>query len=279
VLDSQRLEVRFNGEWLDMSMAELFSLTRPVTVAQLLERDDFAKRYAAHEPISVLELLYPLLQGYDSVAIQADVELGGTDQKFNLLLGRDIQRHYGQPEQVILTMPLLTGTDGERKMSKSFDNYVGLTEPPGEMYGKTLSIPDGSLASWYELLLGTELPADVSPRDAKHALARQLVARFHGAGAAQTAEEAFDRQFIRHELPQEVPVIEWQAEDGVLHLPAVLSEAFGISTSEARRTIAQGGVRIDGDPVETGLLDLPAEALDGKIVQLGKRKFIRVRLV
>jgi tyrosyl-tRNA synthetase len=176
-------------------------------------------------------------------------------------------------------MPLLTGTDGERKMSKSFDNYVGLTEPPGEMYGKTLSIPDGSLASWYELLLGTELPADVSPRDAKHALARQLVARFHGAGAAQTAEEAFDRQFIRHELPQEVPVIEWQAEDGVLHLPAVLSEAFGISTSEARRTIAQGGVRIDGDPVETGLLDLPAEALDGKIVQLGKRKFIRVRLV
>jgi tyrosyl-tRNA synthetase len=279
VLDSERLEVRFNGEWLDMSMAELFSLTRSVTVAQLLERDDFAKRYAAHEPISVLELLYPLLQGYDSVAIQADVELGGTDQKFNLLLGRDIQRHYGQPEQVILTMPLLTGTDGERKMSKSFDNYIGLTEPPGEMYGKTLSIPDESLASWYELLLGSELPAGVLPRDAKRALARQLVARFHGAGAAEAAEEAFDRQFIRHELPEEVPVIEWRTEDGAVHLPAVLSEAFGISTSEARRTIAQGGVRIDGDPVDAGLLDLPAEALDGKIVQLGKRKFIRVRLV
>jgi tyrosyl-tRNA synthetase len=277
VLDSERLEVRFNGEWLDMSMAELFSLTRSVTVAQLLERDDFAKRYAAHEPISVLELLYPLLQGYDSVAIEADVELGGTDQKFNLLLGRDIQRHYGQPEQVILTMPLLTGTDGERKMSKSFDNYVGLTERPEEMYGKTLSIPDDSLASWYELLLGSGLP-DVPPRDAKRALARQLVARFHGAGAAEAAEEAFDRQFIRHEAPAEVPVIEWRAENGVVHLPAVLAEAFGVSTSEARRTIAQGGVRIDGDPVEAELLDFPADALDGKVLQLGKRKFVRVRL-
>ncbi len=158
VLDSERLEVRFNGEWLDMPMERFFSLARTVTVAQLLERDDFAKRFSARQPISMLELLYPLLQGYDSVAIEADVELGGTDQKFNLLLGRDIQRHFGQPEQVILTMPLLTGTDGERKMSKSFGNYIGVTDPPEEMYGKTLSIPDESLPSWYELLLGSEPP-------------------------------------------------------------------------------------------------------------------------
>jgi tyrosyl-tRNA synthetase len=279
VLDSERLEVRFNGEWLDMSMSDLFSLTRTVTVAQLLERDDFAKRFAAHEPISVLELLYPLLQGYDSVAVRADVELGGTDQKFNLLLGRDIQRHYGQPEQVILTMPLLTGTDGERKMSKSFDNYVGVTESPEEMYGKTLSIPDESMQSWYELLLGSELPQGLAPRDAKRALARQLVSRFHDGEAARAAEDAFDRQFIRHEPPEEVPVAEWRAEGGVVHLPAVLADAFGISTSEARRTITQGGVRIDGHPLEQGALDVPTEALEGKILQLGKRKFVRIRLL
>ena len=162
VLDSERLEVRHNSEWLDMSMADLFKLARTTTVAQLLERDDFAKRFAAHQPISVLELLYPLLQGYDSVAVRADVELGGTDQKFNLLLGRQIQRLYGQPEQVILTMPLLTGTDGELKMSKSGGNYIGVTDPPDQMYGKTLSIPDGSLESWYALLLGSSPPADSS---------------------------------------------------------------------------------------------------------------------
>jgi tyrosyl-tRNA synthetase len=279
VLDPDRLEVRFNGEWLDMSMAELFSLTRSVTVAQLLERDDFAKRFAAHEPISVLELLYPLLQGYDSVAVRADVELGGTDQKFNLLLGRDIQRHYGQSEQVILTMPLLTGTDGERKMSKSFDNYIGVTEAPEEMYGKTLSIPDESLPSWYELLLGSQLPSQASARDAKRALARELVGRFHGPDSAQAAEEAFDRQFIRREPPAEVAELEWQAGGGSVHLPAVLSEAFGVSTSEARRAITQGGVRIGGEQVQNGALDVPADVVDGKILQLGKRKFVRVRLV
>jgi len=279
VLDPNRLEVRFNGEWLDMSMEQLFSLARSVTVAQLLERDDFSKRFAAHEPISILELLYPLLQGYDSVAIRADVELGGTDQKFNLLLGRDIQRHYGQPEQVIMTLPLLTGTDGERKMSKSFNNYIGVAEAPAEMYGKTLSIPDNSIASWYGLLLGSEPPAGASARDAKRTLARRLVARFHGEDAAEAAEDAFDRQFIRHEAPASVPEIEWAPGDGVVLLPALMSEAFGISTSDARRTIAQGGVKIGGEPVENGRLDVPAEALDGKILQLGKRKFVRVRVV
>jgi tyrosyl-tRNA synthetase len=278
VLDAQRLEVRFNSEWLDMPMDQLFALTRTVTVAQLLERDDFSKRFSAREPISVLELLYPLLQGYDSVAVHADVELGGTDQKFNLLLGRDIQRHFGQPEQVILTMPLLTGTDGERKMSKSFGNYIGVTEPPEEMYGKAMSIPDGSLPFWYELLLGYESPGALSPRDAKRGLARDLVARFHGPDAARSAEEAFDRQFVRHEIPDQVPEVTWSTGEGDIHLPALLSEAFGISSSEGRRTLGQGGVKIDGQSVGEGVLDLPGAELDGKVVQLGKRRFVRVRL-
>lgn len=276
VLDPERLELRFNSEWLEMASGELFELARKATVAQLLEREDFSKRLAAGQPISVLELLYPLLQGYDSVAVRADVELGGTDQKFNLLLARDIQRAYGQEEQVILTMPLLTGTDGERKMSKSFGNYIGVAEPPAEMFGKTMSIPDHSMRSWYELLLGEPLPGELSPRDAKRRLARELVSRFHGPEAAQAAEEAFERQFVRHQAPVDVPALAWPA-DGSVHLPKLLAEAFGISTSEARRAIAQGGVRVDGRPLQ-GVLDLDAQALDGKVVQLGKRRFVRVTI-
>jgi tyrosyl-tRNA synthetase len=279
VLDANRLEVRFNSEWLDMRMAELFKLLRSTTVAQLLERDDFAKRYAGGVPISVLELLYPLLQGYDSVAIHADVELGGTDQKFNLLLARDLQRYYGQEGQVILTMPLLTGIDGAMKMSKSVGNYIGVTEPPEEIYGKTLRLPDESLESWYSLLLGSRVPEELGPRDAKRALARALVARFYDDAAAERAEQAFDRLFIRHERPEDVPEVRWRAPDGVVHVPALLAEAFSISTSEARRGLAQGGVRIDGQPLANGSLDLPAAALDGKVVQLGKRRYARVRMV
>jgi tyrosyl-tRNA synthetase len=278
VLDSERLEVRFNGEWLDMSMEELFRLARIPTVAQLLERDDFAKRFAAHEPISLLELLYPVLQGYDSVAVRADVELGGTDQKFNLLLGRDIQRAYDVPEQVILTLPLLTGTDGEQKMSKSFGNYVGVTDPPGDMYGKTLSIPDASLPSWYELLLGSEPPPGLGPRDAKRALARALVARFHSEPAAVAAQAEFDRVHIQRQAPEEMPTVTWPSDGGDVHLPALLASAFGISTSEARRTLAQGGVKLDGVAVDPGVLDLPADAVDGKVLQLGKRRFARVQV-
>lgn len=279
VLDPDRLEVRFNGEWLDMSAADLFALMRTATVARILERDDFSKRYGAGEPISILELLYPLLQGYDSVAIRADVELGGTDQKFNLLLGRDIQRAYGQPEQVILTLPLLTGTDGERKMSKSFGNYIGISDRPEDMYGKTLSIPDASLTDWYSLLLGGVPDAGMSPRDAKRGLARALVARYHGAAAATAAEEQFDRVHIRHELPAEIAVVTFTAANGTVHLPALLAAAFGVSTSEARRVLAQGGVRLDGEPVAaTTGLDLPADELDGRVVQLGKRRFVRVRV-
>jgi tyrosyl-tRNA synthetase len=278
VLDSERVEVRFNSEWLDMSMEELFRLARIPTVAQLLERDDFAKRMASHTPISVLELLYPLLQGYDSVAIRADVELGGTDQKFNLLLARDIQRAFGVPEQAILTMPLLTGTDGERKMSKSFGNHIGVTDPPPEMYGRTLSIPDRSLGSWYELLLGSEPPDDLDARDTKRALARDLVARFHGPEAAEEAERAFDRVHIEHRPPDDMPIVAWPSNGGSVHLPALLAEAFGVSTSEARRSLAQGGVRLDGERLANGSLDVPVAEIDGKVLQLGKRRFARVRV-
>jgi tyrosyl-tRNA synthetase len=276
--DPDLLEVRFNGEWLDMSMEELFRLARTTTVAQLLERQDFSDRFEAHEPISVLELLYPLLQGYDSVAIRADVELGGTDQKFNLLLGRDIQRAYGQPEQVAMTLPLLTGTDGERKMSKSYGNYIGVTDPPDEMYGKAMSIPDSSLEDWYRLLLDRE-PGAEEPFQSKLAMARALVARFHGEEAARAAEAAFARVHRRGELPDEVQTVDWPDDGGTVHLPALLSKAFGVSTSEARRAIAQAGVKLDGSPVDNGTLDLEASAVDGAVIQLGKRRFARVKLV
>src|SRR3954453_23059294 len=205
LLHDERLEVRKNSEWLQMEMEDLFRIVRTVTVAQLLERDDFAKRMAASEPVSLLELLYPVLQGYDSVAVEADVELGGTDQTFNLFMGRALQQAFGQKPQVVLTMPLLTGLDGELKMSKSYGNDIGITEPPGEMYGKTLSIPDALLAEWYGLLLGEAPPADAGPRDAKRALARALVTRFWSAEAAADAEAGFDSVFIAHELPEEIP--------------------------------------------------------------------------
>ena len=283
MLRPERLEVVRNSQWLDMDAEHLFALMRTATVAQLLERDDFAKRFAARTPISLLELLYPLLQGYDSVAVRADVELGGSDQKFNLLLGRDIQRAHGQPEQAILTMPLLTGTDGERKMSKSYGNYIGVTDTPQEMYGRTLSIPDTSLEEWYRLLLDRAPPAGVAPRDAKRALARALVSRFRDEPTAAAAQDEFDRVHVRHEAPSEVPELRWPpagtdgGADGRIHLPALLAEAFGISTSEARRALAQGGVRLDGEPLGGDRLDLPAAELDGRLLQFGKRRFVRVR--
>jgi tyrosyl-tRNA synthetase len=226
----------------------------------------------------MLELLYPLLQGYDSVAIKADVELGGTDQRFNLLLGRDIQRAYGQAEQVVMTMPLLTGLDGTRKMSKSFGNYIGVTEPPDAMYGKTLSIPDESHDSWYSLLVGETAAGDLTARDSKRALARQLVERFHGAGAALAAEEAFDRVHVRHEMPADIPDVEFVATNGVVHVPALLAHVFAISTSEARRALGQGGVKLDGQTMSATELDLPESVIDGAVVQVGKRRFARIHL-
>ena len=271
-----RLEIRHNSEWLDMSMEDLFRLARVPTVAQLLEREDFAKRMAASEPISLLELLYPVLQGYDSVAVRADVELGGTDQTFNLLMGRSIQTAYGQQPQIVLTMPLLPGVDGVQKMSKSVGNHIGITEPPDQMYGKTLSIPDAALPQWYELLLGAPPPAGVSARDAKHALARALVERFHGGAAAEAAAAGFERVFVARELPEDIE--ELVIADDAVHLPEVIASAFGGSRSEARRAIAGGGVKLDGEPVPADVLDMPASELDGRVLQVGKRRFRRLRV-
>jgi tyrosyl-tRNA synthetase len=274
--DPELLEVRLNSEWLDMSMEQLFALTRTTTVAQLLEREDFAKRYAEHRPISVLELLYPLLQGFDSVAVQADIELGGTEQTFNLLLARDIQRAYGVAEQSVLTMPILPGIDGEAKMSKSLGNGIGVTDPPDEMFGRTMSLPDAAMDTWFALL-GVDRPAGAGPRDAKRALAAAIVDRFHGDGAGAAAAAQFDRLFVEHQVPDEVQEAVLAA-NGPLHLPAVLADLFGVSRSDARRILGQGGVRVDGEPLPAEPLDVEASVLDGKVVQLGKRSFRRVRV-
>jgi tyrosyl-tRNA synthetase len=276
--DPDLLEVRRNGEWLDMRAEDLFRLSRVATVAQILERDDFAKRFAARQPISVLETLYPLLQGYDSVAIRSDVELGGTDQTFNLLLGRDVQRAYGQPEQVILTMPILPGVDGTEKMSKSLGNHVGVAEDPDEQFGKTMRLPDEAMESWFSLLAVPRPPEGSGPRDAKRALARGIVARFHGDEAAAAAEQRFDRLFVTHEAPEEVDEHVFLARDGVVHVPALLADAFGRSRSDARRLLTQGGVKLDGEALGEGDLDVAPERLDGRVVQLGKRHFRRLRL-
>jgi tyrosyl-tRNA synthetase len=272
--DDELLEVRRNGEWLDMSMEQFFALARIPTVAQILERDDFAKRYRAGEPISILETLYPLLQGYDSVAIDADVELGGTDQTFNLLLARDIQRAYGKPEQAVLTLPILPGTDGVDKMSKSLNNHVGVTEAPEEQYGKTLSIPDAAMPAWFSLLAIDQPPGGTGPRDAKRWLARAIVTRFHSAEAAEAAEQHFDRVHIDGGVPDDIEVLRLPA--GAAHLPAVLAEGFGVSRSEARRLLSGNGVKVDGAPLTE--LDVDAAELDGRVLQVGKRQFRRVRV-
>jgi tyrosyl-tRNA synthetase len=273
VLDAERTEIRFNGEWLGrLSYADVVRLTRTMTVARLLERDDFAKRFAAQEPISLSELLYPLMQAYDSVAIEADVEIGGTDQLYNLLAGRDVMEQYGLEPQVVVTYPLLVGVDGSEKMSKSRGNYIGILDPPEEMFGKTMSIPDSALDQWWELVGGGGSHPD-DPMDWKLELARRVVARWHGDGAARAAEEHFTRVVRHHETPEEVPDVALVDGDPV-HLPALLATAFGMSTSEGRRLIAQGGVRLDGEVV--GELDLPRERLAGAVLQAGKRRFVRL---
>ena len=276
VLDPTRVEVVRNSDWLDLSLSELFGLLRTTTVAQLLERDDFAKRFAAHRPITILELLYPMMQAYDSVAIKADIELGGTDQKFNLLLGRDMQKAYGQSQQSILTMPILPGLDGERKMSKSLGNQIGVRDAPDEMYGKVLSLPDAAMPQYFDLLLGEALPTDTGPRDTKHALARRLVQRFHDEEAAAAAAAAFERVFVDRELPADIPEVGIPA--GEAHLPAVLASAFGESRSAARRLLQQGAVRCDGDVLPGEPLDVAAESLEGRVLQLGKRRFARIKI-
>jgi tyrosyl-tRNA synthetase len=277
VLDRDRTEVRRNGEWLDMRMEELFRLARTSTVAQLLERDDFAQRYGAGEPISILELLYPLLQGYDSVAIEADIELGATDQKFNVLLAREIQKAYGVAPQSILTMPILPGIDGVQKMSKSLGNYVGVDDPPEEMYGKLMRVPDAAMPVYYDLLLDQPLDNAIAPRDAKRGLAYALTARYHGEDAARAAQERFDTIHVRRELPDEIEEYAFAAGNGPVHVPALLSEAFGLSRSEGRRLLAQGGVKLDGEALDGARLDVPAEELDGGVLQVGRRRFRRLR--
>ena len=276
--DPELFELRFNGEWLDMSMEELFRLARTTTIAQLLERDDFSKRHEARLPISILELLYPLMQGYDSVAVRADVELGGTDQTFNLLLARDVQRAYGLPEQAVLTVPILPGVDGVEKMSKSVGNHVGITEPAEEMFGKTMRLPDEAMDAWFELLAVPEPPADTGPRDRKRALARAIVERFHGQDAAARAEAHFDRLFVEHKAPHEVPELRVAVGDGSVHMPAVIAEGFGVSRSEARRLLGQGAVRLDGAPLGAEDVDVDPARLDGQVLQVGKRQFRRLRL-
>ncbi len=280
ILDRERTEVRRNSEWLRMAPEDLLGLLARATVARLLERDDFQKRMAAGTGVTALELLYPLLQGYDSVAVDADVELGGTDQKFNLLFGRSVQEAYGKPPQSILTLPILVGTDGVQKMSKSLGNYVGVTDAGPEMFGKLMSIPDGAMPEYYRLLLGSEPPA-TAPNEAKRELGRRLVDRFHGDGAGQRAEAEFNRVFVDHSPPEEVPELELGPFIGdggeEVHLPRLIAAAFDLSSSEGRRLLAQGGVKLDGKPVPAGALDLPAAGLDGKVLQVGKRRFRRLR--
>ncbi len=301
--DPERLEVRRNSEWLDMPMADLLRLLGTATVAQLLERDDFSHRMGASTPISMLEMVYPLLQAYDSVAVRADLEIGGTDQKFNLLLGRDVQRAYGQPEQAILTMPILVGTDGRRKMSKSLGNQIGVADPPGEVYGKTLSIPDEAMAEYYALLLDRALDPAVPPREAKRELARSLVAWLHSPQEAERAEREFDRVFVQHAEPEEIEELRFEVDvngaagaagaagaDGpgsgeasegkgrtAVHLPALIASGLGMSRSDARRLIAQGGVSLDGRILGADDYDQPPAALDGAVLRVGKRRFRRLR--
>src|SRR4051795_271699 len=275
VLDPARTEVRRNGEWLDMPAEDLFRLARHATVAQLLAREDFSKRFKAQEPISVLELLYPLLQGYDSVAIKADVELGGTDQHFNLLLGREIQQAYGVTPQSTLTMPILPGTDGVARMSKSSGNYIGVDEAPEEIFGKVMSIPDEAMPTYYSLLTHERFDPEEHPGQAKRRLGRLLVAKFHGEEAAPVAEEHFDRLFKQHELPEDMPEFPLPDEDPV-HLPALLREAFGISGGEARRLLAGGGVKLNGAALGPDELDVDADRVRGAILQIGKRRFVQL---
>ncbi|MFL5750124.1 MAG: tyrosine--tRNA ligase [Chloroflexota bacterium] len=274
ILDPDRTEVRFNGEWLSkLSYADVVGLARTITVARILERDDFAKRFAAREPISVSELLYPLMQAYDSVAVEADVELGGTDQTYNLLAGREVMSAYGLEPQVALTTPLISSWDG-RKMSGSLGNYIALVEEPAEQFGKTMRLPDSMLPDYYRLVMQSdEDPLAGDPMEAKLRLARFIVARAHGEEAAREAEEHFTRVVREGQAPDEIPEAPLPEGDPV-HLPAVLASAFGLTTSEARRLIGQGAVRVDGEAVNE--LDISRTTLKNALVQAGKRRFVRL---
>ena len=294
ILDPERTEVRYNAEWLEpMSMEEILRLSASTTVARMLERDDFAKRYAEGKPISIMEFLYPLLQGMDSVAVEADVELGGRDQTFNLLVGRDLQREFEQEPQVALTTPLLVGTDGVQKMSQSLGNFIGITDPPDEMFGKLVRVPDKLIATYRLLALdffrdpteaervekGVE-DGSLDPWDEKRRLAREVVDLYHGQGSGTAAEERFDRVHRERELPEEVPEIAIPPDlviDGRVYLPKLVA-VLGLadSNSHARRLIEQGGVRLDERPLDADALELPASELKGRVLQVGRRGFVRL---
>ena len=288
ILDPDRTQVVFNSAWMDrLSPADMIRLAATHTVARMLERDDFGKRYRANQPIAIHEFLYPLVQGYDSVALQADLEAGGTDQKFNLLMGREVQKHYGQRPQCILTMPLLEGLDGVNKMSKSLGNTVGITDPPGEMFGKLMSISDELMWRYLDLLSFAsaqqiarwreEVAQGRNPRDVKVALAQEIVARFHDRQAADDALVRFEAMFRQGEVPADIPEIALQSPQSGLPIAQLLKQANLVSsTSEALRLIAQGGVRLDGTKVADKALVIPVGTT--AVVQVGTRKFARVTL-
>ena len=288
ILDPEKTTVMFNSQWMGaMNAADLIQVAARHTVARMLERDDFSKRYAANQPIAIHEFLYPLIQGYDSVAMKADVELGGTDQKFNLLVGRELQKHYGQKPQVILTMPILEGLDGVQKMSKSLDNYIGISEPANEMFGKLMSISDDLMWRYFELLsfrpideveqLKQAVQQGMNPRDAKFQLGQEIVARFHDQTAAEGAQAAFIARFQKGAMPDEMPELTINSEGGEIKIANLLKDAsLTGSTSDAFRMIKQGAVRIDGERItDKGLL---IAAGDTHVFQVGKRRFARVTI-
>jgi tyrosyl-tRNA synthetase len=283
--DPEKLEVRRNSEWLEpMRLPDIFKLLSATTVARILERDDFEKRFRENRPISMLETLYPLLQGYDSVAIDADIELGGTDQKFNMLMGRAVQEYYGKPAQVVLTNEILPGTDGVERMSKSVGNYIGVDEPPEEIFGKVMSIPDEAMPLYYQLLTSRSneeiqmmeaglADGSLHPRDAKAGLGRELVARFYSEAAAKAAEKHFNEVFKEKKLTADTATVECMLEpddneNGQVYLPKLLQRWFGLSRSEARRRIEQGGVAIADEQVTSEMI--PIEGLDGSTIKAGK---------
>lgn len=287
ILDPDNTRVVFNSDWLaKLNASDMITLAAKYTVARMLERDDFGKRFANQLPISIHEFLYPLIQGYDSVALTADVELGGTDQKFNLLVGRELQREWGQAPQTVITMPLLEGLDGVNKMSKSLGNYIGINEPAEEMFGKVMSISDELMLRYYELLSDMSIAdlerlkaglkaGELHPMEVKKQLGREIVARYHGQSAAQAAEEAFVRRFRDNQIPEDMPVVTLAATAGATQLFRVLAEAALVkSNSEGRRAIQQGGVKVNGEKVADDALEIPCRG--EYVVQVGKRRFARI---
>ena len=286
LLDPEKTELRFNGEWMDkFTAADFVKLTAKTTVRQILERDDFDKRMKEEKPISLHELLYPLVQGYDSVALESDVELGGTDQKFNLLMGRNLQREFEQEPQVIMTTPLLEGLDGVQKMSKSLGNYIGIEEPAGEMFGKVMSISDELMWRWYELLtdlsiseisnLRSQIDQGSNPRDAKVRLAKSIIKDFHSQAGADAAENEFNRRFVKKEVPDEVE--EKQIAAGTYRLAELLTETgLTLSKGEAKRLIEQGGVRVNGEKATAPASEVTINAGDAVLLQAGKLRFLKL---